>query len=257
MTNITKIQLILKAKIKNVGEWKAVLSAIDEIVEEAMFICNTDSISFRGMDPTHVSLLDITFPKSSFEELKSKTSLFGVRTSEFKNILSSAGDDDTVELQIENEGNLKVLVNCTLSMTFTLKLLEKTQANTPVPRVKPNSKIDLSPNTLTRIITNLEKVSEYVTIKSLSDRVEFSGRGDAGDAKIDLLKSNPDLEGLKITEESTSIYSLEFMAKIIRSIGRASKSVNMQYSTKSPMQIEFEMPSMTKVGYYLAPRVES
>ena len=257
MTNITTIQLILKAKIKNVGEWKAILSAIDEIVEEAMFICNTDGITFRGMDPTHVSLLDITFPKSSFEELESSTTFFGVRTSEFKNIFSSANDNDTVELQIEDEGNLRVLINGTLSMTFTLRLLEKTETNTPVPRVKSNSKIDLSPATLTRIITNLEKVSEYVTIKSLSDRVEFSGKGDAGDAKIDLLKSNPDLEGLKITEESTSIYSLEFMAKIIRSIGRASKSVNMQYSTKSPMHIEFELPSMTKVGYYLAPRVES
>ena len=249
--------MLLKAKIKNVGEWKAILNAIDEIVEEAMFICNTDGITFRGMDPTHVSLLDITFPKSSFEELESKTSLFGVRTSEFKNILSSAGDDDTVELQIENEGNLKVLVNGTLSMTFTLKLLEKTEANTPVPKVKPNCKVDLSPVMLTKILTNLEKVSEYVTVKSLSDGVEFSGRGDTGDAKIDLLKSNPDLIGLDITESSTSVYSLEFMAKIIRSIGRASKSVNMQYSTKSPMHIEFELPSMTKVGYYLAPRVES
>ena len=249
--------MLLKAKIKNVGEWKAILNAIDEIVEEAMFICNTDGITFRGMDPTHVSLLDITFPKSSFEELESKTSLFGVRTSEFKNILSSAGDDDTVELQIENEGNLKVLVNGTLSMTFTLKLLEKTEANTPVPKVKPNCKVALSPVMLTKILTNLEKVSEYVTVKSLSDRVEFSGRGDTGDAKIDLLKSNPDLIGLDITESSTSVYSLEFMAKIIRSIGRASKSVNMQYSTKSPMHIEFEMPSMTKVAYYLAPRVES
>ena len=249
--------MLLKAKIKNVGEWKAILNAIDEIVEEAMFICNTDGITFRGMDPTHVSLLDITFPKSSFEELESKTSLFGVRTSEFKNILSSAGDDDTVELQIENEGNLKVLVNGTLSMTFTLKLLEKTEANTPVPKVKSNCKVALSPAMLTKILTNLEKVSEYVTVKSLSDRVEFSGRGDTGDAKIDLLKSNPDLIGLDITEDSTSVYSLEFMAKIIRSIGRASKSVNMQYSTKSPMHIEFEMPSKTKVGYYLAPRVES
>jgi len=247
--------LLLKAKIKNIGEWKAILNAIDEIVEEAMFICNTDGITFRGMDPTHVSLLDITFPKSSFEELESKTSLFGVRTSEFKNILSSAGDDDTVELQIENEGNLKVLVNGTLSMTFTLKLLEKTEANTPVPKVKPNCKVDLSPVMLTKILTNLEKVSEYVTVKSLSDRVEFSGRGDTGDAKIDLLKSNPDLIGLDITESSTSVYSLEFMAKIIRSIGRASKSVNMQYSTKSPLHIGFEMPSAARVEYYLAPRV--
>ena len=249
--------MLLKAKFKNVGEWKAILNAIDEIVEEAMFICNTDGITFRGMDPTHVSLLDITFPKSSFEELETTTSFFGVRTNDFKNILASANDNDIIELQIEDEGNLKVLINGMLSMTFTLKLLEKTETNTPVPKVKPKSTVNLNPSTLTKIITNLEKVSEFVTVKTLSDRVEFSGRGDIGEAKIDLLKSNPELEGLDITEESTSVYSLEFMAKIIRSIGRASKSVNMQYSTKSPMHIEFEMPSMTKVGYYLAPRVES
>ena len=249
--------MFLKAKIKNVNEWKAVLSAIDEIVEEAMFICNTDGITFRGMDPTHVSLLNITFPKSSFEEFESTTTFFGIRTSEIKNIFSSASDNDIVELQIDNEENLRVLINGTLSMVFTLKLLEKTETNTTVPEVKSNSKITLTPATLTRIITNLEKVSEYVTIKSLSDRVEFSGRGDIGDGRIDLLKSNPDLKNLEITEDTMSIYSLEYMGKIIRSIGRASKNLNMQYSTESPLYIEFEMPSMTKVGYYLAPRVES
>ena len=249
--------MLLKAKITNVGEWKAILSAIDEIVEEAMFICNTDGITFRGMDSSHVSLLDITFPKSSFDELESTTSFFGVRTNEFKNILSGASDDDTVEFQIENEGNLRILINGTLSMAFTLRLLEKTETNIPVPRVKLNSKIKLTPSALTKIVTNLEKVSEYVTIRSLSDRVEFSGKGDAGDVKIDLLKTDPDLEVLDATTESTSIYSLEFMAKVIRSIGRASKSVSMQYGTQTPMHIEFEMPSMTKVAFYLAPRVES
>ncbi len=53
--------------IKNVGEWKAIVNAIGAIVEDAMFICNSDGITFRGMDASHVSLLDITFPKSSFE----------------------------------------------------------------------------------------------------------------------------------------------------------------------------------------------
>ena len=249
--------MLLKATIKNISEWKSIINAIGEIVEDAMFICNNDGITFRGMDPTHISLLDITFPKSSFEELESTATFFGVRTNEFKNILSSANDNDILELQIEDEGNLKVLINGTLSMTFTLKLLEKTETNTAVPKVKSNSKISLSPSTLTRIITNLEKVSDYITIKSFPDRVEFSGKGDVGDVKIDMLESNPELQGLKITEETTSIYSLEFMAKIIRSIGRASKSVNMQYGTQSPMHIEFEMPSMARVGYYLAPRVES
>jgi len=71
--------MLLNAKIKNVEEWKAILNAIGGLVDEAMFICNDDGITFRGLDPAHVALLDITFPKSSFESLESKTSFFWIK----------------------------------------------------------------------------------------------------------------------------------------------------------------------------------
>jgi len=47
--------LLLKARLTNVGEWKAILNAIGSMVEEAMFIVNDDGITFRGMDPSHVA----------------------------------------------------------------------------------------------------------------------------------------------------------------------------------------------------------
>ena len=58
--------MTLNCQIKNVEEWKATVDAISVIVEDAMFIVNHDGISFRGTDPSHIALLDITFPKSSF-----------------------------------------------------------------------------------------------------------------------------------------------------------------------------------------------
>jgi len=247
--------LLLKAKITNVEEWKAILTAIHEIVEDAMFLCTDDGIIFRGMDPSHVSLLDITFPKSSFEELESTTSFFGVRTEDFKNIFAAANNNDTLELRIENKDKLQILINGNLSMTFTLNLLDISEVNTPVPKLNSKSKMGLTSIALTKIVTNLEKISDNITVKSFSDRVEFSGRGDSGEIKIDLLTSSPDLETISSDEESTSVYSLEYMAKIVRSIGRASKAVNMEYSSKCPMHIEFDMPSNAKVNYYLAPKM--
>ena len=53
------------------------------------------------------------------------------------------------------------------------------------------------------------------------------------------------------------MYSLEFIAKIIRNIGKASNNVHMEYGTATPMHMLFEMPSLTKVEYYLAPRTEN
>jgi len=53
------------------------------------------------------------------------------------------------------------------------------------------------------------------------------------------------------------MYSLEYLAKIIRHIGRTCKSVDFEYGEMTPMHMLFELPSMARVDYYLAPRVES
>jgi len=249
--------MLLKAKIRNVDEWKAIINAIGDIADEAMFICNDDGITFRGMDPAHVALLDITFPKSSFEELESHTSFFGIRVADFGKILNAAENGDIIELQIDKNEIMNVKISGNLQMEYSLRLIEKSEVNTPIPRVEAKSQFSLSPKAFTKIISNIEKISNHVTINALSDKIEFSGKGDIGDARIDLEKGNPDLSSFNVSENSISAYSLEYMTKIIRSIGKACKSVNIEYGNKTPMHLLFQMPSMTKVEYYLAPRVEN
>jgi len=247
---------LLKARIKNVGEWKAILNAIGGIVEDAMFIVNTDGITFRGMDPSHVALLDVTFPKSSFEELDSQTSFFGLRVDDLKTVFNSASNDDVIELQISEHDFMKVTISGTLTMEYNIRLLERTKVNTPIPKTEYKAKLSLETETLTRILSNIEKISDFVSINCNSNGVEFSGKGDVGDAKINLNKGNPELKDITTSENSEAVYSLEYMAKIIRDIGRASKLVSIEYADRNPMHIIFEMPSKTSVEYYLAPRVE-
>jgi len=248
---------LLKARIRNVGEWKAILNAIGDMVEDAMFIVNDDGVTFRGMDPSHVALLDVTFPKSSFEELDSETSFFGLRVNDFKTVFNSASNDDVVELNIADNSIMRVSISGSLSMEYNIRLIERTEVNTPIPKTEYHTKLALEPNTLTRILSNIEKISDYVTIDCNSNGVNFSGKGDVGDAKIKLERGNPDLKEITSSESSSAVYSLEYMAKIIRDIGRASKLVNMEYANRNPIHILFEMPSMAKVEYYLAPRVEN
>lgn len=226
------------------------------VVEDAMFIVNDDGITFRGMDPSHVALLDITFPKSSFEKLESTTSFFGIRVVDFKMVMNTASNGDIVELTIVNEGIMKISINGSLSMEYNLKLIQKQNVNVPIPKTEYKAKLSLVPGTFTRILSNIERVSKYVTIHCNSNGVEFSGSGDVGDAKISIAKDNPDLKSITSNEDTSSIYSLEFMTKVIRDIGKASKLVNLEYATKNPVHVEFEMPSKASVNYYLAPRVD-
>jgi len=248
---------LLNARITNVGEWKAILNAIGNMVEEAMFIVNNDGITFRGMDPSHVALLDVTFPKSSFDHLDSKTSFFGLRVNDFKTVFNTASNNDTVELFIENENMMRVSINGTIDMEYNIHLIEKQEVNTPIPKTDYKAKISVNPNTLSRIISNIQHISEFIEINCNQERVEFSGKGDLGDAKINLDKQNPELKELNLSEDSSAVYSLEYMEKIIRDIGKASKNVSMEYANNNPIHLLFEMPSMVRVEYYLAPRTNN
>ena len=249
--------MLLEAKFTNIGEWKAILQAIGDIAEEAMFICNQEGITFRGIDPAHVALLDITFPKLSFASFECHATFFGISVSDFKNILSSASNDDEVSLIIDSPNKMRISINGNLQMKYDLNLIERSEVNTQIPKIEATSKISLSPDILAKIMANIERVSENVTISSIPEKIQFSGSGNTGKAEVDLEKNNTELSLLEVSQNSSSVYSLEFMAKIIRNIGKASKNVNMEYGTETPMHMLFEMPSMTKVEYFLAPRIEN
>jgi len=248
--------LLLKAKIKNVSEWKAVINAVGDIVDEAMFICNDDGITFRGMDSAHISLLDVTFPKSSFESFETQTSFFGIKVDELKRILSTTNPDDEMQIQIENHSSMHVTITGSLNMEYNIHLIERTEVNVPIPKTEYKSKISLDSGTLFRIMSNLSQMSEFVTIDCFPNKVEFSGKNDSGDAKINLENTNPDLYEIKTSGPNSAVYNLEYMAKIIRDLGRASNKVNLEFSSKNPLKMQFKMPSSAKVEYYLAPRVE-
>lgn len=247
---------MLTAKFTNVSEWRNSLIAIGDMGDDAMFICSDEGITFRGMDPSHIALLEVNFPKSSFLELECESSFFGVNVSDFTNIMTTAGDGDLVELTINGQESMKIKVDGSLKMEFNLRLIERSEVNIPMPRIEVGSKISLSPNMFAKILGNIERVSEYLMMNSLENGIEFSGKGDVGDARINLEKGNPDLPLHDIIEESISSYDIGFMAKIIRSIGKTCKTVNIEYGNQTPMKMLFEMPSMAKAEYYLAPKVE-
>jgi len=174
-----------------------------------------------------------------------------------KKVLYACGNSDVVEFIIEDQDVLKINTSGSLEMKFNLKLIEKTSTNIPIPKVEYKAKASLDPNVFSRILTNLQPISEYISIICNHEKIQFSGKGDVGDAQINIEKGNSELKNLETLEITNAVYSLDYMAKIIRSIGRAANNVSIEYSNQNPMHMSFEMPSMVRVDYYLAPRVEN
>jgi len=168
--------LEFSAKTNTSNEWKAIISAISTLVEEATFEATVEGVSFRGMDPSHVALIDISWPNSAFEKYSCDSDIkFGVRIDEFSKIIKRAEKSESVEINISEDSMLRVSIG--KNKKYKMRLIESSVSDTPLPKITYDSKIALSSTGLDKILGDIEVVSDYLSIKTTSKNVEFSGKG--------------------------------------------------------------------------------
>ena len=246
----------LNLEIKNISEWKAILSAISNLSDDAMFLCNDDGITFRGMDKSHLAYLSINIPNTSLEVYEFKTSFFVLPIKEFKNLFDSAENDSIVKLQIENENHITILIQSDFETRFELRLIAKEFGNITIPKIDSKSKFVLNPDTLIKIIEDLQKITKNITISTSANSVKFSGVGDNGKCKIDLQSGTSGLEQLETTENSSASYSLEYLDNISQSLTKISEKLNLEFGTRIPLHISFKLANKITAEYFLAPRTD-
>ncbi len=245
------------AKTKSPEEWKAIASAISTLVDEATFEATAEGISFRGMDPSHVALIDIYWPNFAFEKYECDSAVkFGIRVDEFSKVIKRADKKDAIEINLGDDSMLHVRMQNGYKREYKTRLIESSASSTPLPKLNFNSKAVLTAAAFDKILSDVQVVSEYILMESKSGRINFSGRGDSGEAEISLEAGNEGLEDLAVKEDSKATYSLDYLSKITKAVVAMGGSVAAEYSSKMPLRLEFKIANVGRIHFYLAPRVQ-
>ena len=230
-----RISLVFVAKTRSPDEWKVIVSAISTLVDEATFEATVEGISFRGMDPSHVALIDIQWPNSTFEKYEC---------------------DDSVKVSMGEDSMLHIKMYNGYKREYKVRLIESAGSSTPLPKLNLNSKVVLNAVAFDRVLSDVQVVSEYISIECEPKRVQFTGKGDSGEAEIILESESTGLEELEVKENSKATYSLDYLTKITKAASVAGGSISAEYSTKMPLRLEFRMVNVGRIHFYLAPRVQ-
>ena len=249
--------MVFVAKTKSPEEWKAVASAISTLVDEATFEATAEGISFRGMDPSHIALIDIFWPSSAFEKYECDSVVkFGIRVDEFSKLVRRADKKDTVEISLGDDSMLHVKMQNGYKRQYKTRLIESSASSTPLPKLSFNSKVVLTAAAFDKVLSDVQVVSEFVLIDSKTGKVDFAGRGDSGEASIVLEAGNEGLEELAVKEDSKATYSLDYLSKMTKAVKDMGGSVAAEYSSKMPLRLEFKIANVGRIHFYLAPRVQ-
>jgi proliferating cell nuclear antigen len=250
--------LTLLAKSATPNEWKAVAASVQALVEEAAFEATPEGLTFRAMDPSHVALIDLLWPKATFERFEcDKAVKFAVRVEDFTKLIRRADARDTIELSMPEEQLLLLRLANGYKREYQLHLIESTAGPTPLPKIAFKAKLAMPEHTFERILSDVSAVSDHVTMETTKEKVAFAGKSDTGKVAIAVEKGSADVLELEVTEESKATYSIDYLVNIVKAAGAASDTVLCEFSSKMPLRLEFKLAGQGgRIHFYLAPRIE-
>jgi proliferating cell nuclear antigen len=245
------------AKTSNSQEWKAVAAAVKTLVEEATFDATTEGLTFRAMDPSHVALVDLLMPNSSFEKYEvDKPFKFSLRVEDLVRLIGRSEAKDSVEIASGEEEAIKVTLKNGYKREFSVHLIESTGGTAPLPKLEFDTKVTLTKSIFEKLLNDISVVSDQVTIQATKDKLSFSGKSDVGKADISLEKNDADVLDLQVGAESKATYSIDYLMGITKAMGGVTDTLFAEFSTKKPIKLEFKLNDQgARVHYFLAPRV--
>jgi proliferating cell nuclear antigen len=245
----------MKARCSN-NHLRTVVEAIKPIVDEAVFTATSDGITFRAMDASHVSLLDISWKRDGFLEYECNEEVtFGVRIDELLKLLKRIEKDTQVEISIA-DGEMQLTVSeGKRTRNYKLRLLDASKSETPVPKLSFNTRVTMLYDALVDALKDIDVISSVVEIYTNETMIKFYGKGDTGDAEVVYWQDeNTSIEMFNEAKESKTAYSLEYLLQMLNAVD--ADNVILEYSSKMPLRLQFLLPFRCDMHYYLAPRAE-
>lgn len=244
----------LVAKLDGTDALKAVVGSVSTLVEEATFGATSEGITFKGMDPSHVALIDIYWPNSAFAAYQCDSEVrFGVRVEELAKLVRRAGKSDSIEMSITDENLLQLSIG--QNKKYKMKLIGPASSDAKVPKIGFDAKVVLPYAQLDRILGDVKIMSEFLTMSAEQDRCVFTGIGDSGEAHVEV-DADEDNE-IEAEQSSKGTYNLDYLLPVVRAVGNASDKISCEFSTSKPLRMGFTISGVGHIHFYIAPRMEN
>lgn len=247
----------IKAKSETI---RAIVNAVASMVSDnepdAVFQILEKGVTIRHMDESHVALVVIEKQPQFFtvydvtEEgnlCLSVTMLNRVlsraKSKSIEHITLSTTKEDKVRVSFNHkEGNQTV-------KTFDLPIMKEMYEIPPEPKLELSTRVQMDANEFYRALQDAEIVADVVKITTNGDSIRLNAQGDVVKAEINFDVS--DTLDLYTKEETSSMYSLDYLLPIVKAGRGLSDVVTFEYSKDLPCKISFGLDY-----FWIAPRIE-
>lgn len=239
--------------------WRHVMSGIAKIIDEGVFIVDPEEgFKLRSMDPSHVALIDLRFPPSSFDEFEvDGRKELKVSIEDLAKVLRRAGKNDQLELEADEEKFYVVFRSSRSYRRFGLPLLDIAAEEVPELELEFKASVTLSPDMFRDIVKDVELIGDVIRFHVDEEKFKASSSSDLGEVEVELGM----LEGEGLIEINVSdppqeaSYTLDYFSHLVAG-ARVAENVTVELSTDMPVKVTYQLPQDAVFSFLVAPRAE-
>ena len=246
----------MKLVVQEAPALKAAIDSIVSLVEEGQFEVKQDGLHLRAMDPSQISMVSFTMPKSAFVEYSiTEERKIGIDINQLSNVLARGKRGEKAELSLE-DGRLAVKFYAEKKKRmFKIPLIEIGEGLSREPKIDYTSYVKINADALKETLKDAKLVSSHVKLLMDNNTFFVEVRGENGDVKEEFEAGGGEVSEIKTEKGARATFPLQYLEDMVKATS-ASSVVTLNLETDRPMKLQYEVEG-AKVTYYLAPRIET
>ncbi|CAN0855126.1 Proliferating cell nuclear antigen [Linum grandiflorum] len=138
-----------------------------------------------------------------------------------------------------------------------MKVMDIESENLGIPDAEYQAIVRMPSAEFTRICNDLATFGDTVVISVTGDGVRFSTRGDIGSANVVPIAVHmpEEVTIIEMNEPVTLTFALRYMNSFTKA-APLSGTVTLSLAPDHPMAVEYEIPELGYIRFYLAPKLD-
>jgi len=246
----------MKLVVQEAPALKSVIDCIVSLVEEGQFELKNDGLHLKAMDPSQISMVSFTMPKSAFVEYSiSEETKIGIDIAQLSNVLGRGKKGEKVELSVE-EGRLVVKFLAEKhKRTFKVPLIEGGERVQREPKIEYKNFAKVKADALKETLKDAKLISSHVRLQLTPEQFIVDVRGENGEVKAEFDKGSPEVVDLSTGSLVKATFPLQYLEDMVKAT-LSTSIITINLETDRPLRMEYDVEG-AKVVYYLAPRIET
>ncbi|MCX8196321.1 MAG: DNA polymerase III sliding clamp [Acidilobaceae archaeon] len=246
----------MRLRFREPGIWLGIVESIEKMLDEGVFLAEPSGIYLRALDVSHVTMVDLYFPKEAFLEFEAESReeipvSFGV----LSKVLRRAGRRSELIME-SSEGSLTVEFVGRGRRSFKIPQAGLTYDKLPEPRINFTVRAKMMGGPFVEVVKAVAAVSEVIELKASEDKLIVSGEGDiVRKVSVELVPGTQSLLELEAESNDRARYSTEYFTYMVPA-ARHAESVTIQFAEDSPVRVDFLHAGGGRLTIYVSPRAE-